>query len=92
MGKKGEFPATTSLFIKGVMAATGEKIMDQSFNEELAALIPAGFIKESLEQRLKKLINREKIMLFMKGEPAAPQCGFSKRIVAILDKYVGSAI
>jgi len=46
----------------------------------------------TLEQRLKKLINRSKIILFMKGKPEAPQCGFSQRIVKILNKYVGSVI
>lgn len=28
------------------------------------------------------------IVLFMKGEPANPQCGFSKRLIAILEKHV----
>ena len=39
----------------------------------------------SLEDRLKKLVNRHKVMLFMKGLPSAPQCGFSRQIVEILD-------
>jgi Grx4 family monothiol glutaredoxin len=41
---------------------------------------------ESLEDRLKKLVNRHKVMLFMKGLPSAPQCGFSRQIVEILDE------
>ena len=39
-----------------------------------------------LEDRLKKLVNRHKVMLFMKGLPSAPQCGFSRQIVEILDE------
>ena len=39
----------------------------------------------NLEARLKKLINRNPVMLFMKGLPSAPQCGFSRQIVEILD-------
>lgn len=31
-------------------------------------------------------------MLFMKGIPEAPECGFSKKTVAILKKYDGSII
>ena len=31
-------------------------------------------------------------MLFMKGNPDDPQCGFSKRMVELLKKYVGSVI
>lgn len=38
----------------------------------------------SLEERLKGLINRSKVMLFMKGDRSSPRCGFSKQIVQIL--------
>lgn len=43
--------------------------------------------KENLEDRLKKLINQAPCMLFMKGNPTNPRCGFSKTIVSILDSY-----
>lgn len=38
-----------------------------------------------LEERLKSLINRNKVMLFMKGDRNAPRCGFSKQIIQILN-------
>ena len=41
---------------------------------------------ESLEQRLAQLIRRHKVMLFMKGLPSAPRCGFSRQIVQLLDQ------
>ena len=31
-------------------------------------------------------------MLFMKGNPDSPQCGFSSKFVALLNKYVGTVI
>ncbi|KAM6909876.1 glutaredoxin 3 [Xenentodon cancila] len=37
-----------------------------------------------LEQRLKKLVNAAPCMLFMKGAPQEPRCGFSRQIVALL--------
>jgi Grx4 family monothiol glutaredoxin len=40
----------------------------------------------SLDDRLKQLVNRSPVMLFMKGLPSAPQCGFSRQIVQILDE------
>jgi len=40
---------------------------------------------ETLDQRLAKLIKRHKIMLFMKGLPSAPQCGFSQQICGLLE-------
>ncbi|OBA18017.1 glutaredoxin [Metschnikowia bicuspidata var. bicuspidata NRRL YB-4993] len=39
---------------------------------------------EELEERLKKLTSAAPVMLFMKGAPSAPQCGFSRQIVAML--------
>ncbi len=34
--------------------------------------------------RIEKILNDNKIVLFMKGSPSFPQCGFSARAVAIL--------
>ena len=39
----------------------------------------------SLQDRLAKLVKRHTVMLFMKGLPSNPQCGFSRQIVEILD-------
>ncbi|XP_061334672.1 glutaredoxin-3 [Pezoporus flaviventris] len=44
-------------------------------------------VKEDLNVRLKKLINAAPCMLFMKGTPKEPRCGFSKQMVEILDKH-----
>ncbi|BHF72527.1 Glutaredoxin 3 [Sparganum proliferum] len=40
-----------------------------------------------LNSRIKTLINQAPIMLFMKGSPEEPRCGFSKQIVAILSAH-----
>lgn len=40
----------------------------------------------SLDDRLKELTNRSKVMLFMKGLPSAPKCGFSRKMVEILNE------
>ncbi|KAF5286661.1 hypothetical protein FQR65_LT12492 [Abscondita terminalis] len=42
--------------------------------------------QESLEERLKNLINRHVVMLFMKGNRDTPRCGFSKQIINILNE------
>ena len=34
--------------------------------------------------RLKKLVNSSKCILFMKGDPVAPKCGFSRQTVELL--------
>ena len=40
----------------------------------------------TLEQKIKALVNRSRIMLFMKGVPSKPKCGFSRQIVEILEE------
>lgn len=42
-----------------------------------------------LKDRIEKTINQDRVMLFMKGSPAMPQCGFSATVVQIL-KQVGA--
>ena len=38
-------------------------------------------------QIIQELINNNNIMLFMKGTPEFPQCGFSAHVVKILKEY-----
>ncbi len=40
--------------------------------------------QEELFKRLGNLVKAAPVMLFMKGTPSAPQCGFSRQLVAIL--------
>eukprot|EP00172_Hildenbrandia_rubra_P000092 Plantae.Rhodophyta-Hildenbrandia_rubra.ctg10423.p1 GENE.Plantae.Rhodophyta-Hildenbrandia_rubra.ctg10423~~Plantae.Rhodophyta-Hildenbrandia_rubra.ctg10423.p1 ORF type:complete len:382 (+),score=85.42 Plantae.Rhodophyta-Hildenbrandia_rubra.ctg10423:170-1147(+) len=39
---------------------------------------------KNLRERLEGLVRRDKVMLFMKGEPSAPQCKFSRATVSML--------
>lgn len=39
----------------------------------------------SFEDRLKSLINKSNVMLFMKGDRITPRCGFSRQIVEIIN-------
>jgi monothiol glutaredoxin len=43
---------------------------------------------DDLKTRIAETISSNRIMLFMKGNPAMPQCGFSAAVVGIL-KEVG---
>lgn len=52
----------------------------------LQASMPA---KESMDDKLKRLTTQAQVVLFMKGNPASPQCGFSGRIIKIIEKYLG---
>ena len=41
-------------------------------------------IEETLKKRIEETLSKERIMLFMKGSPAMPQCGFSAAVVGVL--------
>lgn len=45
---------------------------------------PDSSSKEELHKRLGELVKAAPVMLFMKGTPSAPQCGFSRQTVSIL--------
>ncbi|WEW58648.1 glutaredoxin [Emydomyces testavorans] len=45
---------------------------------------PPAPTKEELFARLSELVKAAPVMLFMKGTPSVPQCGFSRQIVGIL--------
>lgn len=42
-------------------------------------------ISNELREHLAKLIDENEVILFMKGTPEAPACGFSARTVAVLN-------
>ncbi|KAJ2797400.1 glutaredoxin [Coemansia helicoidea] len=46
-----------------------------------------GDFKQDLNTRLKGLINRAPVMVFIKGTAAQPRCGFSKKLVGVLNEH-----
>lgn len=43
---------------------------------------------DATQSKLSDLVGSEKVVLFMKGNRDAPQCGFSATVVGILDQYL----
>lgn len=52
--------------------------------DEGSGAVHAEMSKEDLNKRLEELVKAAPVMLFMKGTPSAPQCGFSRQMVAML--------
>jgi monothiol glutaredoxin len=46
-------------------------------------------VTEPLKQRIADTISKGRVMLFMKGNPSMPQCGFSAAVVGVL-KEIGA--
>ena len=61
---------------------------------EDGALTPVAERSEAManvQERIQKLISENPVVLFMKGTPEFPQCGFSGQVVQILD-YLGAPV
>lgn len=44
-------------------------------------------MSDSIQQQIDKLIKEHDVVLFMKGTPQMPQCGFSQRVSGILNSH-----
>jgi len=42
---------------------------------------------EEISKKIKEIINQDDVVLFMKGTPDFPQCGFSANVVGIFNHY-----
>lgn len=55
-----------------------------AFSSSKSATDETEEVSEDLNTRLRQLVKAAPAMLFMKGTPSAPQCGFSRQLVSIL--------
>jgi len=44
-------------------------------------------MSDSVAQQIDQVVKNNDVVLFMKGTPDFPQCGFSQRVAAILNSY-----
>ncbi|GAB6024944.1 hypothetical protein CHUAL_010045 [Chamberlinius hualienensis] len=77
-----KWPTYPQVYVNGELIGGLDIIKELKETGELETTIPR---KGSLEDRLKALINKDDVMVFMKGNRNQPRCGFSKQLVAILD-------
>jgi len=83
--KYSNWPTYPQLYSKGRLIGgldvVKELAEDGSLMEELD-IDPLNQLP--LEEKLKQLTHKAPVMLFMKGNPSAPKCGFSSKIVQLL--------
>ncbi|XP_076942826.1 monothiol glutaredoxin-S17-like [Bidens hawaiensis] len=71
------------LYIKGELIGGSDIVLEMQKSGELEkTLVENGIV--SLKDRLGKLVNSKPVLLFMKGTPDAPRCGFSSKVVNAL--------
>jgi len=83
--KFSNWPTYPQLYIKGKLVGGLDIVKELQESGELKGMVPADEAS-TLNKRLETLVNSSPVMLFMKGVPEAPQCGFSRRIVEALEK------
>ncbi|MCL7029683.1 hypothetical protein MKW94_017298 [Papaver nudicaule] len=74
------------LYIKGELIGGSDIVLEMQKSGELKKVLTEKEIipKETLEDRLKNIISSSDTMLFMKGTPDEPRCGFSSKVVNAL--------
>ena len=81
------WPTYPQLYVKGELVG-GLDIVKEMVDEDGPLKEQWQLVDEpkplTLNQRLKRLIHRHEVMLFMKGLPSAPRCGFSRQMVELL--------
>jgi len=87
--KYSDWPTYPQLYVNGELIG-GLDIMKELASEQGSLREQLGITSdkpETLDDRLKKLITSNKVMLFMKGLPSAPRCGFSRQMCEMLEHY-----
>ncbi|KAK3932073.1 Glutaredoxin-3 [Frankliniella fusca] len=75
------WPTYPQLYINGELIGGLDIVKELQQSGELESMLPK---KLSLEERLKGLINKAPVMIFMKGNPGQPKCGFSRTLMEIM--------
>jgi len=84
------WPTYPQLYVNGSLLGGLDVIKELIEEGEFQEQLPESAKKQtsSLEDRLKALVNQQPVMIFMKGAPENPRCGFSKQLVSILTAEV----
>lgn len=77
------WPTYPQLYIDGELIGGLDIIKEMVESGELQTMLPK---KVSLDARLKSLTHQAPVMVFMKGNPSEPKCGFSRQLMTILEE------
>ncbi|KAJ3150282.1 Glutaredoxin 3 [Geranomyces michiganensis] len=75
------WPTFPQVYVDGSLVGGLDIVKEMVESGEFQTMVPA---EEDLNTRLKTLINKAPVMLFMKGNPETPRCGFSRQITGLL--------
>ncbi|KAI9332675.1 thioredoxin-like protein [Obelidium mucronatum] len=75
------WPTYPQIYVDGELIGGLDILKEMIASGDFQKLAPP---EDDINTRLKELIKQEPVMLFMKGNPDAPRCGFSRQIVQLL--------
>mmetsp|Transcript_8978 Transcript_8978/g.14974 ORF Transcript_8978/g.14974 Transcript_8978/m.14974 type:complete len:328 (-) Transcript_8978:32-1015(-) len=82
-----DWPTYPQLYAKGELIGGLDILKEMKEDDSTPLADQLGVTRElTLNERIAKLLQRHRIMLFMKGVPSAPRCGFSRQIVEMLEE------
>ncbi|KAE9044991.1 Monothiol glutaredoxin-S17 [Phytophthora rubi] len=82
--KFSNWPTYPQLFVKGKLVGGLDILNEMAEDGDLSEQLGVDK-KAKKENKYEQLINRARVMIFIKGSPQQPQCGFSRKLVDILD-------
>lgn len=85
MKEFSQWPTFPQLFVKGEFIG-GVDIMNEMLETGELSKLFEEFKSPCLESRLRLLVNRAPVMVFMKGERHNPFCRFSRQLMLLLDE------
>lgn len=72
------------LYVNGELVGGVDLMKEMEEDGSLSEMLGAA---QPLQERLKSLICQAPVMLFMKGNPETPRCGFSRKMVDLLNEH-----
>lgn len=81
-----DWPTYPQVYVNGELMGGLDIIKEMIASGEFKEMLPKD---KDLSTRLQELIEKQPVMVFIKGTPEEPRCGFSKQLVALLnDRHV----
>lgn len=77
------WPTYPQLYIDGDLIGGLDILKEMDASGELGPMLPK---KQNLDDRLRGLTNKAPLMVFMKGDPETPKCGFSRTLIGMLNE------
>ena len=86
-----DWPTYPQLYVKGALIGgldivkEMESLSGTPLKEQLGVIEESVFKFQSLDDRLRALTRQAPVMLFIKGSPTTPRCGFSRQLCELLN-------